>query len=174
LFAVLGTVWVQVGKVVGPALALTDRFAFGRGKTQLTTTADQWIFCLPPEWWLIATAVGLQATTIIAVNNQRDINTDARVGKRTLAVRLGESRSRFYYGLLHLAAAACWWAAALWLGQAWLALPATLATAGGVALTYGVARTSGAELNGYLARSAALEAITGLSAAVALGMVGRL
>lgn len=171
LFAVLGTAWVQVATVVGKGLAATPHFAFGSAKRQLTTAADQWILHLPPEWWLIAAGVGLQATTIIAVNNLRDRVTDERVGKRTLAVRLGDRGARVYYGLLHGAAALCWWTAALWLGQPGLAIPATLATAGGAALTYGVARSQGHTLNTYLARSAALELVTGLSAAVALGMV---
>jgi 1,4-dihydroxy-2-naphthoate octaprenyltransferase len=174
LFAVLGTAWVQVAKVVNPGLEATAHLTFAIGRTPISTSADRWILRLPPEWWLIAAAVGLQATAIIAVNNQRDIATDARVGKRTLAVRLGERGARIYYGLLHVAAAACWWSAAVWLHDLRLGVPAAIATVGGAAVTYGVARSSGAALNAYLARSAALELITGLSAAVMLGMVKRL
>lgn len=44
--------------------------------------------------------VGLLVTAILAVNNLRDIDTDARAGKRTLAVRLGERASRAYYAAL--------------------------------------------------------------------------
>lgn len=44
-------------------------------------------------WWLAA-AAGLMATALLMVNNLRDIPTDAVGGKHTLAVRLGESRSR--------------------------------------------------------------------------------
>ncbi|HEX6237395.1 MAG TPA: 1,4-dihydroxy-2-naphthoate polyprenyltransferase [Acidimicrobiales bacterium] len=51
--------------------------------------------------------VGLLATALLVVNNLRDIPGDAAVGKRTLAVRLGEARTRvLYVGLLVAAAAA--------------------------------------------------------------------
>jgi 1,4-dihydroxy-2-naphthoate octaprenyltransferase len=39
--------------------------------------------------WLLSVPVGLLATAILVVNNLRDVNTDARVGKRTLAVIIG-------------------------------------------------------------------------------------
>ena len=60
----------------------------------------------------IAAALGLLATSIIAVNNIRDIPTDTRAGKRTLAVRLGRNASNFYYlallvGSYALVAALC-------------------------------------------------------------------
>jgi len=164
LFAVLGSVWVQVADWVARMYAAGTPLTFRAGMSY----TDQWLLRLPGEWWLIATAVGLQATAIIAVNNLRDIATDARVGKRTLAVRLGDRRSRIYYGILHLAAAGCWWGAATLLERPWLMVPAAIATIGGAALARGVARAQGTDLNRYLARSAALELITGLSATAAL------
>jgi 1,4-dihydroxy-2-naphthoate polyprenyltransferase len=48
--------------------------------------------------------IGLLATAILVVNNLRDIDTDARVGKRTLAVRIGRLRTRRLYAVLLLAA----------------------------------------------------------------------
>lgn len=39
--------------------------------------------------WLLSVPVGLLATAILVVNNLRDLDTDARVGKRTLAVIIG-------------------------------------------------------------------------------------
>jgi len=45
-------------------------------------------------------APGLLITAILVVNNLRDIETDARAGKRTLAVRLGVRGSRAEYVLL--------------------------------------------------------------------------
>jgi 1,4-dihydroxy-2-naphthoate polyprenyltransferase len=54
--------------------------------------------------WLPALFLGLEvgalATAIIVVNNLRDLRTDARVGKRTLAVRIGERGTRIEYVLL--------------------------------------------------------------------------
>ena len=44
--------------------------------------------------------VGALATAILVVNNIRDIESDAAVGKRTIAVRLGRSRARWEYRLL--------------------------------------------------------------------------
>ena len=38
--------------------------------------------------------VGLLAAAILVVNNIRDVDTDRRAGKRTLAVRLGRDRAR--------------------------------------------------------------------------------
>jgi len=46
---------------------------------------------------ILSLAVGLLAGAILVVNNLRDRHTDARVGKRTLAVRLGERFSRWLY-----------------------------------------------------------------------------
>ncbi|MCL3863051.1 1,4-dihydroxy-2-naphthoate polyprenyltransferase [Actinotalea sp. K2] len=47
-----------------------------------------------------AVAIGLLACALLMVNNLRDIPTDAVVGKRTLAVRLGDHRSRRVYAVL--------------------------------------------------------------------------
>ncbi len=44
--------------------------------------------------------VGLLATALLVVNNLRDIPGDTEVGKRTLAVRLGDRRTRFLYTAL--------------------------------------------------------------------------
>ncbi|MBA2624374.1 MAG: 1,4-dihydroxy-2-naphthoate polyprenyltransferase [Acidimicrobiia bacterium] len=42
--------------------------------------------------------VGLLATSLLVVNNLRDIRTDGAAGKRTLAVRIGEPATRALYG----------------------------------------------------------------------------
>jgi 1,4-dihydroxy-2-naphthoate octaprenyltransferase len=48
-----------------------------------------------------AVPVGFLATALLVVNNLRDIPTDARSGKRTLAVRLGDGATRaVYFGLV--------------------------------------------------------------------------
>jgi 1,4-dihydroxy-2-naphthoate octaprenyltransferase len=49
-------------------------------------------------------AVGCLATAILVVNNVRDIETDRRAGKNTLAVRIGRANARrLYLGLVGLA-----------------------------------------------------------------------
>jgi 1,4-dihydroxy-2-naphthoate octaprenyltransferase len=53
--------------------------------------------------WLpfgLSLAVGFLVTAILVVNNVRDIETDRRAGKMTLAVRLGRSRTRVLYAAL--------------------------------------------------------------------------
>jgi 1,4-dihydroxy-2-naphthoate octaprenyltransferase len=49
---------------------------------------------LPATAWVAAVATGVLAVAILVVNNLRDVPTDAIAGKRTLAVRLGEARTR--------------------------------------------------------------------------------
>ena len=49
---------------------------------------------------MLAVPVGLLATAILMVNNVRDLETDRRAGKKTLAVRLGRPRARIGYALL--------------------------------------------------------------------------
>ncbi len=46
-----------------------------------------------------ALPVGLTVTAILVVNNLRDIETDQRAGKRTLAVRLGKRLTQYEYTL---------------------------------------------------------------------------
>jgi 1,4-dihydroxy-2-naphthoate octaprenyltransferase len=66
-----------------------------------------------------AVGVGAQTCAILVANNLRDIPTDRVSGKRTLAVRLGDARTRTLYVALMLigalaviavAAATTWWA----------------------------------------------------------------
>jgi 1,4-dihydroxy-2-naphthoate octaprenyltransferase len=84
------------------------------------------------EWeaFALAVPVGLIAAAILAVNNIRDAPTDARVGKRTLAVRLGRSRARDFYAaeiyLAFLIPPIVWLAGGdvgPWMLLTWLALP---------------------------------------------------
>jgi 1,4-dihydroxy-2-naphthoate polyprenyltransferase len=165
LAAVLGSAWVQWAALVPEAVDRwrdPSRFAHAVG-----ASLSAWNYA-----WLLAAGVGLQCTAIIAVNNLRDIPTDAKAGKRTLAVRIGERASRWYYLALHLAAAACYAGAANELAEreAWLWAVPAVALAGGLALSLGVFTASGAGLNRYLARSAALEMLTGALLVIALSI----
>lgn len=150
LAAVLGTAWLQVmagGSAVGARLEL------------------------PWPWWAAAAAVGLQATALIAINNLRDIATDAPVGKRTLAVRLGARATRWYHLCLHLAATACWFAATTALPA--LGLAALAALIGGILLARRVFLSEGAALNACLANAAKLELACGVLAVVGLAVLSR-
>ncbi|MCU1399432.1 MAG: menA [Acidimicrobiales bacterium] len=60
-------------------------------------------------------AVGSLACALLVINNLRDIPTDREVGKKTLAVRLGDSRTRrLYAALIGVAFAAAIASAVAW------------------------------------------------------------
>jgi 1,4-dihydroxy-2-naphthoate polyprenyltransferase len=65
-----------------------------------------------PAWvWALGVPIGLLAAAILVANNLRDLQTDARVGKRTLAVMMGAQRTRTLFAVLiwgALAATAVW------------------------------------------------------------------
>jgi 1,4-dihydroxy-2-naphthoate octaprenyltransferase len=112
--------------------------------------------------------IGALATAILVVNNLRDIETDARANKRTLAVRIGDRPTRTYYFVLLAVAYAVpvviWWRglADAWVLLPWLSLPlaARLATR--------MRHDGGLALNGCLVRTARLEVVFGLLFALGL------
>ncbi len=81
------------------------------------------------EAFALAVPVGLLAAAILVVNNIRDIETDRRAGKRTLAVRLGRERTRTLFAVIvyasYLLAPITWLFGPLrpWLLLSWLTLP---------------------------------------------------
>jgi 1,4-dihydroxy-2-naphthoate octaprenyltransferase len=104
----------------------------------------------------LAVPVGLLASAILVVNNVRDLETDRRAGKRTLAVRLGRERTRgLYAGMLAVAYLAL---AGIAFGlTAWVLLP--VATVPLAVRLVGVvrSRTDGPALNGALAGTGMLQ-----------------
>lgn len=62
---------------------------------------------IPSMAWLQGTAVGLLACALLVINNLRDIPTDRNVGKQTLAVRLGDQRTRILYQFMVLGGISC-------------------------------------------------------------------
>lgn len=121
----------------------------------------------PAPFWLAGIQIGCLATVLIAVNNLRDIDGDTRVGKRTMAVRLGKRGARWEIALLALvpfALSALWWSQgftrAAWLP--WLSLPLALG------LVRSVFRNEpGVIYNRFLAKAAALHLLFGLLLGVA-------
>jgi 1,4-dihydroxy-2-naphthoate octaprenyltransferase len=61
---------------------------------------------LAPDVWLAGAGVGALSTAILVVNNLRDVQTDARAGRRTLAVRLGPDGAKREFLVLVAGAAA--------------------------------------------------------------------
>jgi 1,4-dihydroxy-2-naphthoate octaprenyltransferase len=120
--------------------------------------------------WLAAIPIGALATAILVVNNLRDIETDARAGKHTLAVRLGDRATRGYYLLLlavaYLLPGLLWWRglADAWVMLPWLSLPLAFGLAGRMRHEGGLA------LNGCLVQTARLEVVFGLLFAVGLAL----
>jgi len=63
--------------------------------------------------WQMGVAVGALACALLVTNNLRDIPTDREIGKKTLAVRLGDARTRVLFvvlvvGGVFVGAAAVW------------------------------------------------------------------
>jgi 1,4-dihydroxy-2-naphthoate polyprenyltransferase len=113
---------------------------------------------LIPEAWMLAVPVGLLASAILVVNNVRDIDTDRRAGKRTLAVRLGRlGARRLFAGMLavaYLAVLVPWLFGDLsaWLLLSWLTLPLAQRLVHVVGT-----RTDGPSLNAALAGTGQLQ-----------------
>ena len=87
---------------------------------------------LPWQAFVCAVPVGLLASAILVVNNVRDLETDRRAGKRTLAVRLGRERTRMLYAAMlagaFVTAPLPWLFGSMtaWLLLSWLAIPLAL------------------------------------------------
>jgi 1,4-dihydroxy-2-naphthoate polyprenyltransferase len=115
---------------------------------------------IPGEAVMLAVPVGLLASAILVVNNVRDLETDRRAGKRTLAVKLGRPRTRLMYAamvaLAFLTALSPWLFGALeaWVALSWLAIPLAVPLVGTVR-----ERTDGPSLNGALAGTGRLQLV---------------
>jgi 1,4-dihydroxy-2-naphthoate octaprenyltransferase len=72
---------------------------------------------------LASLPMGFLATALLVVNNLRDIPTDREAGKVTLAVRLGEARTRILYVVLVVAAYAVLVVLLVVTGETWVLLP---------------------------------------------------
>lgn len=68
---------------------------------------------------LPAIGSGLLASTVLNINNLRDIEQDAKAGKNTLAVRLGAYKGRVYHCILLSVAALCYLAFAVATAISW-------------------------------------------------------
>lgn len=115
---------------------------------------------LPWEAYACAVPVGLLASAILVVNNVRDLETDRRAGKRTLAVRLGRTRTRTLYTAMAAGAFVLvplpWLLGSMtaWLLLPWLAIPLAIPLVKIVRT-----RVDGPSLNGALAKTGALQLV---------------
>lgn len=108
------------------------------------------------SWWA-SLPVGLLITAILVVNNLRDMDEDKKVGKKTLAVRLGREKTLWEYylllGISYLIPLLMWWVglADSWILLSWLSLPIALP------LIKDVRTKKGRPLNDTLAGTARLQ-----------------
>lgn len=123
---------------------------------------------------LASVGVGALACAILVTNNLRDIPTDAQVGKRTLAVRLGDRRTRGLY--VTLIAVAFVVVVAMAFGSAWVLLGLVAAAWAVRPVRVVVSGASGPGLipalvsTGHLVIAYALAVSVGLLVPVVLGL----
>ncbi|MGY1884428.1 1,4-dihydroxy-2-naphthoate polyprenyltransferase [Blastococcus sp. SYSU DS0753] len=115
---------------------------------------------LPGLAFAVSVPIGLLIVAILVVNNLRDIEGDARVGKRTLAVLLGDRGTRVLYAALLVVPFAA--VAAVGLARPWalLALAAAPLALAPVRTVLGGGR--GPALIGALASTGLLTLVTGV------------
>jgi 1,4-dihydroxy-2-naphthoate polyprenyltransferase len=112
------------------------------------------------ESLVVSVPVGLIASALLVVNNVRDIDTDRRANKRTMAVRLGRDRTRqLYAGMIYLSypiALTTWVFGPLrpWLLLSWLSLPLAIPIVKLVS-----SHTDGPSLNAALAKTGRLQLV---------------
>ncbi len=122
------------------------------GSYYVQTTHLNW------EAFALAVPVGLLAAGILVVNNIRDIDSDRRAHKRTLAVKLGRRRTRVMFAVIvylaFLLTPVTWvfGPTTAWLLLPWLTLPLAASL---VRTVHN--RTDGPSLNGALAQSGMLQ-----------------
>jgi 1,4-dihydroxy-2-naphthoate octaprenyltransferase len=114
------------------------------------------------EWeaFALAVPVGLLASAVLVVNNYRDIDTDRRAGKKTLAVRLGRGRTQVLYAAMVYGAYVL--TPITWIfGQLspWVLLPLLTVPLAAPVVRIVRNRTDGPTLNEALARTGMLELI---------------
>ena len=106
---------------------------------------------LPWEAFVLAVPVGLLAASILMVNNIRDVDTDRRAGKRTLAVRLGRLGARRLFAATLVLAFLADPVLAVTAGEPWLLLALAAAPLASPLMRTVGTRVDGPSLNGALA-----------------------
>lgn len=123
LYYVFDDIWQLLGFVGLGALSIVAAITYTMGKHPygymglgdlsvflffglLGVLGSFYLYQLSLNWSVLLPAIscGALATSVLNINNTRDIDTDRKAGKRTLALRLGRRGARRYqWGLLVLA-----------------------------------------------------------------------
>jgi 1,4-dihydroxy-2-naphthoate octaprenyltransferase len=121
----------------------------------------------------LGVSVGLLAAAILVVNNIRDIETDRRAAKRTLAVRLGRERTRWLFvAMIALAFLNVIVIVATGEADAWLLISLAAAPLAVPLVRTVRTRTDGPALNGALADAGRLLAVFSILLSVGLLLSG--
>lgn len=142
------------------------------GLIAVTGTAYLQLGTWSPLAVIVSIPIGLLVTNILVINNLRDLPTDRAAGKHTLAVRIGDKRTRLQYLLFVVLSYGMVWGfvdggANWWLLAPFLSLPLALAA------TRKVMRgASGRDLNPMLKRSGQILLAYGVLLSVGL-LLGR-
>ena len=121
------------------------------------------------EAFVLSVPVGLLASAILVVNNVRDVDTDRRAGKRTLAVKLGRERAARLFAVMVVIALAVPVGLAIARGWPWVLLAlASIPLAPPLVRTV-ASRRDGPALNDALAQTGRLLAV--FSFLLTLGVV---
>ena len=94
LVATVGSAYIQTSKLGGIGLGSPSDNLLSASVLPRSITG------YPIVLWGSAVAIGCLATALLVINNLRDIPSDTLSGKRTLAVKLGDKRTRILYIVL--------------------------------------------------------------------------
>ncbi|MEQ1873516.1 MAG: 1,4-dihydroxy-2-naphthoate polyprenyltransferase [Ilumatobacteraceae bacterium] len=121
--------------------------------------------------WLAGCIAGCLACALLVINNLRDIPTDRVAGKRTLAVRIGDRRTRALYVVLLVVAFAIVIAIAID-GRPWTALGLAGALVAIVPMRTLASGAQGGALIPVLGATGKVQLATGLLAAAGIALGG--
>jgi len=131
------------------------------GPVALAGTYYVQVLNAPVDIILAGIPFGMISTAILTVNNLRDIDSDKKSGKKSLAVRLGRGFARFEYLLMIIGAAVI----ALWLGwrlgKPFMALTAFYLPLAFIPAVAVLRSIDGARLNSALAQTGLLLLVYG-------------
>ena len=111
--------------------------------------------------WIYGTGAGALSCALLVANNLRDVPTDAQVGKRTLAVRLGAANTRWLYIAL------------VWIGLVTPFIAMVLSSTGGGRTNFWLAFTLAAALSAHKPGWAVIRGAAGRDLIPVLAGTGR-